>query len=151
MSCSCDMDLLILWIFFWLSGPQTFSVALKFCDLPQTHCLCSCHSTLPSCASTVPVSGFRNMTCKVHVIKWAIHTLFVSKNTYKESREDTDGTCVLLSPNQTEECSTKDRALLSDILSSQRQHKGEIAFGYQQTLSNLKISTGCCDSELFTM
>lgn len=31
------------------------------------------------------------------------------------------------------------------------KHKGETSFGYQQTLSNSKIRTGCCDSELFTM
>lgn len=58
---------------------------------------------------------------------------------------------MLLSPNHMQECSTNAWALLSSILSSQRQHEGETSFGHQQPLSNLKISAGCCDSELFTV
>lgn len=122
--------------------------ALKFSDLPQTHCLCSSRSTWPLCTSTVPVPGFRNMTCKVRIIKWVICTLFVSKSTHKKSRKERDGTWMLLSPNQTRVFCQR---LGSNILSSQRQHEGELSFGYQQPLSNSGISTGCCDSEVFTM
>lgn len=117
----------------WLSGLQTSSVELKFCHLSQTHCLCSSHSTWPSCTSTVPVSGFRSMTCKVCIIKRVIRTWFLSENTYEESRKERDGTWPLLSPNQSRECSTKDRDLPSNILSSRRERERE-TFGYQQPL-----------------
>lgn len=132
-------DVPVIWtcpycVFFqvWLSGLQTSSVALKFCDLPRAQCLCSSHSTWLSYTTTVSISGFRNMTWQnTH---YQVGHLYI--------------VCV---KNQTKECSTKGWVLLSNILSSQGQHEGETSFGYQQILSNSKISTGCCDSELFTM
>lgn len=62
-------DVPVIWtcpscVFFqvWLSGLQTSSVALKFCDLPRAQCLCSSHSTWLSYNTTVSISGFGNMT-----------------------------------------------------------------------------------------